>query len=177
MKSEKTNKIFRWRSCWKGIGKYVEEREGDFVKVGPRISQLNNTAVKYVVVVSQVSQSFWGGLGIRSITGYGNSLPSGGSYARLPPLQFKKEEYWRCDEERRMMFSRKVFCGATSPRRPPGMPRECRACAACASRVRHVYVTSASAAPARARHTLCNKRALDALSAFLYTSPQLLTTI
>lgn len=31
--------------------------------------------------------------------------------------------YSRCEEERRMMFSRKVFCGATSPRRPPGMPR------------------------------------------------------
>lgn len=26
-----------------------------------------------------------------------------------------------------MMFSRKVFCGATSPRRPPGIPRRRRA--------------------------------------------------
>lgn len=116
-------------------------------------------------MVSQVSQSFWGGLEIRSITGYGNSLPSGGSYACLPPLQFKKEKYWRCDEERRMMFSRKVFCGATSPRRPPGMPRECRASAACASRVRHVCVTCTSRARpprqhARATHSATSARSL-----------------
>lgn len=29
--------------------------------------------------------------------------------------------YLRCELERRMMFSRNVFCGATSPRRPPGI--------------------------------------------------------
>ena len=29
--------------------------------------------------------------------------------------------YLRCCDDRRMMFSRNVFCGATNPRRPPGM--------------------------------------------------------
>ena len=29
--------------------------------------------------------------------------------------------YLRCCDDRRMMFSRNVFCGATKPRRPPGM--------------------------------------------------------
>jgi len=32
-----------------------------------------------------------------------------------------KKLYLRCELDRRMMFSRNVFCGATRPRRPPGI--------------------------------------------------------
>ena len=36
-------------------------------------------------------------------------------------LIYKYIVHLRCCDDRRMMFSRNVFCGATNPRRPPGM--------------------------------------------------------
>lgn len=50
-----------------------------------------------------------------------------------------------------MMFSRKVFCGATSPRRPPGIP----AAAAAAARYCRADAAAASCSPRRTHlHTI-----------------------
>lgn len=37
------------------------------------------------------------------------------------PSMIKKRKYLRCWLQRRIMFSKKVFCGATRPRLPPGI--------------------------------------------------------
>lgn len=47
---------------------------------------------------------------------------TGGCEINIFPFQyFVVCLYLRCEFERRMMFSKNVFCGATKPRRPPGI--------------------------------------------------------